>query len=123
PTADATRREYERWQKRRQEAETALGSLLVVPAPSEWELAASRFEPMAVSLPDVVPHGYLSGRSAEDACRRSGKRLCRIEEWVLACRGEQGRKYPYGNQYVEGACNVFRATHPARALHGNRSTG
>jgi formylglycine-generating enzyme required for sulfatase activity len=65
----------------------------------------------------------LSGRNAERACANAGKRLCRIEEWVTACRGQQNRKFPYGEAYVEGTCNVSRGTHPARALHGNASIG
>jgi formylglycine-generating enzyme len=123
PTLDATRREYERWQRIRQEAKTPVGRLLPVPAPPEWELGATRLEPMAVSAPDVVPNGYLSGEGAEHACATAGKRLCSGEEWVVACRGEQNRKFPYGDAYEEGRCNVFRATHPARVLHGDPSTG
>jgi hypothetical protein len=123
PTPEITRREYEHWQRRRPQMETSLGALLAVPAPQEWELSAIRFEPVASSVPDVVPHGYLSGRTAERACTNAGKRLCRIEEWVTACRGQQNRKFPYGETYVEGACNVCRATHPARVLHGNASIG
>jgi hypothetical protein len=91
--------------------------------PAEWELSATRFEPLASSVSDVIPHGYLNGRTAESACANAGKRLCRLDEWVTACRGQQNRKFPYGDQYVEGACNVCRPTHPARALHGNASIG
>jgi hypothetical protein len=123
PSPDVTRREYERWQRPKPDMNTALGALLAVPPPEEWELSASRFEPVASSVPGVVPHGYLSGRTAELACANAGKRLCRIEEWVTACRGQQNRKFPYGDQYVEGACNVCRGTHPARVLHGNASIG
>ena len=123
PAPEILRREYERWQRRKPETDTALGGLLGVPPPAEWELSATRFEPVASSVPDVIPHGYLSGRTAERACANAGKRLCRLEEWVTACRGQQNRKFPYGDQYVEGACNVCRSTHPARALHGNASTG
>jgi sulfatase modifying factor 1 len=123
PTPELTRREYEHWQRPKPEMSTALGAILPVPAPQEWELSATRFDPVASSVPDVVPHGYLSGRTAERACANAGKRLCRIDEWITACRGQQNRKFPYGEQYVEGACNVCRATHPARALHGNASLG
>jgi sulfatase modifying factor 1 len=123
PTPELTRREYERWQRRKPEMDTALGALLAVPAPQEWELSATHFEPVASSVPDVVPHGYLSGRTAERACANAGKRLCRIDEWVTACRGRQNRKFPYGDTYVDGACNVCRAAHPARVLHGNASIG
>jgi sulfatase modifying factor 1 len=123
PAPDITRREYERWQRRNPQTDTALGALLGVPAPAEWELAATHFEPLASSVADVIPHGYLDGRTAESACAHAGKRLCRLDEWMTACRGQQNRKFPYGDQYVEGACNVCRSIHPARALHGNASTG
>jgi len=123
PTADVTRREYERWQRRKAEAETTLGNLLGVPPPSEWELSTKHMDPVASSVADVVPHGYLSGVNADRACTNAGKRLCRIEEWVTACRGQQNRKFPYGDTYVEGACNVCRGTHPALILHGNSSIG
>jgi sulfatase modifying factor 1 len=123
PVPDITRREYERWQRRKPETDTALGALLGVPSPGEWELSATHFELLASSVADVIPHGYMSGRTAESACAHAGKRLCRLDEWVTACRGQQNRKFPYGEQYVEGACNVCRPTHPARALHGNASTG
>ena len=65
----------------------------------------------------------MSGAAAERACERAGKRLCAEEEWVVACRGQKNRKFPYGEAYVDGKCNVYRATHPARVLHGNASIG
>jgi hypothetical protein len=123
PSLDVTRREYERWQAARLDAKTEAGRLLAVPAPPEWELAAKRVEPIATSRIDRIPSGYLSGLAAQHACERAGKRLCSEEEWVVACRGEKNRKFPYGDTYVEGRCNVDRATHPARVLHGNPSIG
>ena len=78
-------------------------------------------EPMARSVANVIPQGYLSSVVAGAACRAAGKRLCTLDEWVTACRGERARKYPYGDTYIQGQCNVFRETHPAVALHGNAS--
>jgi formylglycine-generating enzyme len=71
----------------------------------------------------VTPNGYLSGTLAELACRNAGKRLCTLEEWIFACRGEAARKFPYGEHYDSARCNVFRSTHPAQVLHGDSSTG
>jgi hypothetical protein len=71
----------------------------------------------------VAPSGYLSGYAAKQACEAAGKRLCRHDEWVRACRGEAQTKFPYGDDYVHGACNVFRFDHPARILHGNAAIG
>jgi len=123
PSPSVARREYERWQKERLEAKTEEGRLLPVPAPPEWEIAARVLEPMAVARAGSTPSGYLSGVMAARACERANKRLCAEEEWVVACRGEKNRKFPYGETYVEGKCNVYRATHPARVLHGNPSVG
>ena len=123
PTPEATRREYERWQRLRLEQRPVAGRTMPVPPPPEWSLSAARFDVMAVSAPNTVPNGYLSGQSAEAACERAGKRLCTPEEWVTACRGEKNRKYPYSHLYDEGRCNVFRPTHPARLLHGDSSVG
>ena len=95
---------------------------LAVPAPPDFELSED-FEPRAESHEGVTPNGYLSGDIADLACRNAGKRLCTEQEWVLACRGEGGHKFPYGDHYEEGRCNVFREAHPAQILHGDMSTG
>ncbi|MEI9949615.1 MAG: SUMF1/EgtB/PvdO family nonheme iron enzyme [Pseudomonadota bacterium] len=71
----------------------------------------------------MTPSGYLSGNLADLACRNAGKRLCSLDEWLLACRGEGGHKYPYGDHYEEGRCNVFREAHPGQILHHDMSTG
>jgi hypothetical protein len=83
----------------------------------------STFAPRAVSRAGVVPQGYLSYYSARTACENAGKRLCREDEWVRACKGSSGRIHPYGDQFVVNACNVFRNQHPALTLHGNASLG
>ena len=84
---------------------------------------SERYEPMAVSRPGVVPQGYLTYHAAKSACQAAGKRLCKEEEWTLACRGRVGTKFPYGAHYVPGRCNVHRALHPAAVLHDNASMG
>lgn len=81
------------------------------------------FKAQAVSAPDVLPQGYMTYYTARDVCERSGKRLCSEEEWQRACRGRRGTKHPYGANFREGQCNVFRAMHPAYELHGNSSLG
>jgi hypothetical protein len=82
-----------------------------------------RFEPVAMSETGRIPQGYLSREVARRVCENAGKRLCTYDEWQTACRGEQGTQFPYGNEYVAGRCNVWRAVHPARLLHGNASMG
>ena len=37
-------------------------------------------------------------RNAEALCASVGKRLCAMEEWVSACRGEGGADYPFGGE-------------------------
>lgn len=67
----------------------------------------------AVSVPDVVPQGYISGSQAASACRSSGKRLCTASEWETACRGPRRGQFPYGNERRAKVCNDdIRATHP-----------
>ena len=77
----------------------------------------------AMSWPSAVPSGYMTGEHAEIACKNAGKRLCTEPEWVTACRGEKQTRFPYGERYVEGRCNVFREDHPAHILHGSFSIG
>ncbi len=67
----------------------------------------------AVSASGVVPQGYISGEVASAACASAGKRLCSVEEWMLACAGSEGRTYPYGNTYDLYACNdTYGGGHP-----------
>ncbi|WP_437548243.1 hypothetical protein WME97_49165 [Sorangium sp. So ce367] len=78
---------------------------------------------LARSRSGVRPSGYVTGLVAESACAAAGKRLCSVEEFVTACRGEDDTLYPYGDTFEEGACNVYRPAHPAALLHGNASIG
>lgn len=58
----------------------------------------------ARSVKDVVPQGYVSAKTAEAACRASGKRLCQPSEWRVACAGSEGTAFPYGPTRVSGKC-------------------
>jgi formylglycine-generating enzyme required for sulfatase activity len=114
PTRAQTKASYERY-LRRESRDT-----IAVPEPPAFQLESDP-TPEARSLAGVLPQGYLSQEIAARACQAAGKRLCSLAEWVRACRGEQNRKFPYGDQYREGACNVFREVHPAARLHGDAS--
>ena len=71
----------------------------------------SRFR--AVSRPNAIPQGYISGEQAAQACRASGKRLCTAGEWESACRGPERTQFPYGEARRSGTCNDdIRAMHP-----------
>jgi hypothetical protein len=52
----------------------------------------------AVSVAGRKPQGYISGVQAQRVGSRSGKRLCEVDEWVVACRGSSLSRYPYGEQ-------------------------
>ena len=94
--------------------------------PLPW-IAPSRVgdkpEPVAVVRLGVRPSGYVTGVVAAAACTAAGKRLCSLDEFVTACRGEGDTLFPYGDTYEDGVCNVFREEHPAALLHGNASVG
>jgi sulfatase modifying factor 1 len=79
------------------------------------------FVARAESKQGAVPNGYVSGVAAAKACEAASKRLCTLAEWQEACRGEQRRKFPYGERYEAGACNVAREAHPAHTLYGDAS--
>lgn len=122
PDPKRARRLFAQWEKYRAQSDSPIGRDLQLPELPDWQLA-EEVEPMAAASARVVPSGYLDANTAERACDRAGKRLCTATEWVTACRGQQNRQFPYGSQYIKGACNVFREAHPAAILHGNASEG
>lgn len=78
---------------------------------------------VAESAAGVVPQGYISGSVASLACEAAGKRLCAVEEWLLACAGEEARTWPYGDTYDPTACNDhYAGGHPVVDYFGT-STG
>lgn len=91
-----------------------------LPLPPDFSQTDS-FEPRARSVPAMIPSGYMSGVMARRACDNAGKRLCKPEEWATACKGQRATKFPYGDSYAEGVCNVFREAHPAVVLYGDAS--
>jgi formylglycine-generating enzyme required for sulfatase activity len=62
------------------------------------------------------PQSAITLYDAEQACFNAGKRLCALDEWLKACRGVEGFKYPYGNS-EEKKCNT-RKGHILSELHG-----
>ncbi len=59
----------------------------------------------AVNSAGAFPQGYISGHQAAVACERSGKRLCKSDEWKNACMGPKKTIFPYGNARQVGRCN------------------
>jgi formylglycine-generating enzyme required for sulfatase activity len=73
---------------------------------------------MARSRAGVVPQAYLDRNDAASACRAAGKRLCRAREWYRACAGASSRRYPYGNEEINGQCNTGKP-HVMQKIFGN----
>ena len=59
----------------------------------------------AISEPSVYPQGYISGKQAAEACSRSGKRLCKPDEWRQACMGPAHAKWGYSETREPRRCN------------------
>ena len=110
------------WEKERLTMGDPEDQAVPLPVLPSWQ-KTSEFEPRAVSKKGVVPNGYTTGKHAALACQNAGKRLCSLDEWRTACRGEKGLQFPYGDKYVQGKCNVFREGHPAMELHDDASKG
>jgi formylglycine-generating enzyme required for sulfatase activity len=43
---------------------------------------------------------------AAEICRTQGKQLCSPYQWLRACMGDERRDYPYGKDYLGGACSA-----------------
>lgn len=66
----------------------------------------------AVSRAGAVPQAHVSWYEAKAACMNAGKRLCKAEEWVSACKGPEHTRYPYGETHVPYACVDTARTAP-----------
>src|SRR5262249_30654280 len=108
----------EQWEREREQIGNEKARATALPPLPAWQRTPAP-APMAVPPAGVVPTGYLTGILAAEACKNAGKRLCRYDEWRTACRGERKRQFPYGDDYAQGACNIFRRLHPAMELHDN----
>jgi formylglycine-generating enzyme required for sulfatase activity len=91
---------------------------LTAEGPRQWSPFHNpgRTRVRARSLEGAIPQGYINADQAEAACRQAGKRLCTSDEWLSACRGSEGRTYPYGGTRYDGLCNDSRRRHPAVEL-------
>jgi hypothetical protein len=65
---------------------------------------------VAVSAPGRAPLAKVSVDQAKRACANAGKHLCEEREWVAACRGARGWKYPYGPEFEPRRCNDWDAS-------------
>lgn len=76
----------------------------------------------AVSEPGVYPRGYVSAVQAEQACGRSGKRLCKPAEWRNACMGPKHQTYGYSSGSEPGRCNDHGRS-PMGVVYAGESLG
>ena len=53
----------------------------------------------------VAPLVMVTADEAVAWCAERGKRLCSEDEWIRACQGPSGTRYPYGASYQEHHCN------------------
>jgi sulfatase modifying factor 1 len=84
---------------------------------SPYEMVGDR-PVVARVAPDVVPQAYISQVQARDACENTGKRLCKPDEYVRACRGpNKNDLYPYGGMRRKpGLCNEGKGSFVAVAF-------
>jgi len=59
---------------------------------------------------DLHPVNCVTYHGAEQYCAYVGGRVCTEEEWLAACKGSQGRAFPYGDIFDLRACNVQSQT-------------
>lgn len=99
------------------------------PVPLRYALPDEAVSPLEVSEcpEDMIRHGGfcidryeapnregrrpITGATAHEGerwCEARGKMLCTEKQWLSACRGDEGRLYPYGARYRSGACNDSR---------------
>jgi formylglycine-generating enzyme required for sulfatase activity len=67
------------------------------------DFCVDRFE--APNRKGARPLAMQSANDANAWCQAHRKRLCREDEWIASCEGEDRRPYPYGGEHVDDRCN------------------
>jgi formylglycine-generating enzyme required for sulfatase activity len=63
-----------------------------------------RFEHPGVA--GAPPLSQIDWAGAREACAGAGKRVCTEAEWLSACEGAAGRRWPTGDTLPLGACHI-----------------
>lgn len=63
----------------------------------------------------ALPETGFTWSRAKRACESQGKRLCSEVEWERACKGPTNARFPFGNAFRSGACNVQNGGKPGPA--------
>ena len=86
------------------------------PCPSDMValpgVCIDRFE--APNVAGAAPLAFETAIDGERWCAERDKRLCTEHEWIRACEGTAGRRFPYGDEHRPGACNDGRTWVPVR---------
>lgn len=122
PTNELGRRDRRLWKSKAKTTGSWEARQIPLPELPGWQVSGD-FAIESRSVRGVTPNAYLDREVALKACRAVGKRLCKREEWVRACRGEPARRYPYGEKYDPRQCNVSGPQHPAMLLHSAGELG
>ena len=122
PHAKLLREVFQAWDVDRGNFGSDGARAMPVPEVSDWQ-RTHEFDLKAVSQKGAVPQAYVSYPLAKRACENAGKRLCTRDEWVAACKGDTGTKFPYGETFERSKCNVWGYVHPGVALHQSATFG
>jgi len=72
----------------------------------EPERATEIWDRVPRSQSDLYPAILVTFDEAKAVCRDFGLRLPTVAEWEMLASGGDGRTYPWGNDWIPGACNA-----------------
>jgi len=79
-----------------------------VPVPATGNVQVPAFAMDRYEFPNRAGHMPTANvqtlLEARALCEKEGKTLCTPAQWLRACMGDDLRKWPYGQNYVTGAC-------------------
>ncbi|MEM6729919.1 MAG: SUMF1/EgtB/PvdO family nonheme iron enzyme [Myxococcota bacterium] len=71
-----------------------------------------------------APETGVTWARAKTSCESRGKRLCSEVEWERACKGPKNARFPFGNAFKSGACNIQNGGRPrASGSYGGCTSG